>query len=303
MKRSIGLVRKAFEHQNPDPFPRGELWLGTELFQKAQLADNLEGHLELRSKLRMDLLFLPILAPNISTTEHGYRHFSLDEVEEAVKISDLFVGVVIDGPFQRLVEKRELISILSKWSKNKQEVINEIKREAREVETLINQCLELRVSGVVIADDLAWKGSTYFKPNESKRLLTPFYSEVVARIHAQGAYALFHSCGDISELLFELISCGFDGLAACESHCIDLISLKKEYGSQLTFLAGIEADLLETYSLSLSQKREFAKRVKTLAQGGGFILCSSCGLYSSKFIERLPKLYRLAEESLTKQEI
>lgn len=300
MRRSVDLVRKAFEHQSPDRLPRGELWLGTELFQKAQLEDNLEGHLKLRNQLGMDLLFLPLLAPRIPNPVLGYRYFSLDEVQEAVKLSALFVGVVINGPFQRLVEKKGLVFLLKAWKKNKQVIIQDYKKEAAEVEILITQCLKLKVGAVVIADDLAWKDSTYFNPNDLKGVLTPFYTKAVTQIHAEGAYALFHSCGKINGLIPRLTVCGFDALAACQSQCLDLTLLKKEYGSKLTFLAGIEADLLEPESLTLSQRRKFAKRVNALAKGGGFILCSSCGLYSSNFLESLPKLYRLAEESLTK---
>ena len=299
MRRSVDLIRKAFEHQNPDRLPRGELWLGTELFQKAQLKDNVEGHLKLRNHLGMDLLFLPLVAPRISNPVLGYRYFSLDEVQEAVKISALFVGVIIDGPFQRLVEKQGLVSLLKAWRKNEQVIIQEYKKEAAEVNILITQCLRLKVGAVVIADDLAWKDSTYFNPDDLKGLLTHFYAKAVTRIHAGGAYALFHSCGNINGVIPQLTACGFDGLAACQTQCSDLTLLKKEYGSKLTFLAGIEADLLETEPLTLSQRRKFAKRVNSLAKGGGFILCSSCGLYSSNFLESLPKLYRLAEESLT----
>ena len=138
-----------------------------------------------------------------------------------------------------------------------------------------------------MADDLAYQHSTYISPGDSEKLLGPLYSDVVAGIHAGGAYALFHSCGNITALLPQLVESGFDCLAACQDQCLDLVSLKRVYGSQLTFLSGMYADVLEAESLTASQKEEFVKRVISLAQGGGFILSSSCGLYSLNSLQRL----------------
>ncbi len=164
---------------------------------------------------------------------------------------------------------------------------------------IIERCLKLNVGAVVIADDLAYQQSTYLNPDILRRLLFPLYAEATKQIHSGNAYALLHSCGNITALVPQLVSCAFDGLAACQNQCLDLISLKKEYGSRLTILAGIDADLLDAGTLSESQKIEFSRRVETLAQGGGFVLSSSCGLYSSHALERLKELYGIADESLT----
>ncbi len=303
MNRAVERVKGAFGHQDQDCLIRGELWLGKTPFQEARLDDDLKGHLKLRSRLGMDLLFLPLLMPYLPPAIMDYRRFSLVEVGEAVETSDLFVSVIVDGPFQKLTEKKGLLPLLTELKENEPVVAQSLNEEAAVVLDIITECIRLKVGAVVIADDLAHQHSTYISPVYSRRLLTPFYSKAVARIHDASAYALFHSCGNITGLLPQLVACGFDGLAACQSQCLDLITLKKEYGSQLTFLAGIDADLLETESLTGSQKKEFGRRVMSLAQGGGFILGSSCGLYSRNSLQRLRELYGIAEEYFSKNNI
>ena len=293
------VIQSVFSHQYQGGIPKGEIWLGKQLFQGSSLEDNLSGHIQLRKQLGMDLLFFPISGQNAPTQNMDYRCFSLAEVKKAVEISDLFVGVIIDGPFQRMVTRHGLTTILTGLKRHEAEIVGELKEETEDVEALVSQCLELTIDAVVIADDIAYQHSTYMNPEDMVKLFTPLYSDLVLRVKAGGAYALFHSCGNIAMFLDQLVACGFDGLAACQGQCLDLVSIKEKYSS-LTLLAGIDADLLESGSMDEMQKREFSHRVISLAKGGGFILASSCGLYSRSSCQRLMELYKIADESASR---
>ncbi|MBW1829356.1 MAG: hypothetical protein JRI74_08035 [Deltaproteobacteria bacterium] len=290
-------VEKIFRHQISDRIPRTELWLGTAILKKAGLEDDLNGHLALRKRLGMDLLFLPVSMDTPFNATLGYRYFTLDEVKEASETSDLFFGVVMDGPFQRMVEKKGLITVLTDWMRNRQGIEECYQKEAAGVIELIQNCLDLNVGAVVIADDIAADKAAYLNPVESKELFMPFYSEAVTQIHERNAYALLHSCGNFSAYIPELINSGLDGLAACQSDCMDLLSLKKNYGSELVFMAGIEADLFHSNSLTRHMKQSLENLLKKLSQGGGFILCSSCGMYDVDFLSKLQEIYRLADDA------
>ncbi|MBS3906918.1 MAG: hypothetical protein KGZ49_07765, partial [Syntrophaceae bacterium] len=257
MDHSIVTVKKAFEHRLTGRIPRGELWLGTDLFKKADLEDNLEGHIELVKRLGQDFLCLS-LSHDISMNKAlGYRRFSLKEIEEASRISDLFLTAIIDGPFQRLAEKNGLMKILTGWKRERYEVAKEYEKERAEVDILITRCLELSVDSVIIADDLAGESSTFIDPSEIQDLFSSFYIQAVSQIHRGHSYALFHSCGNIKGLVPQLLSFGFDGLAAIQHRTNDLIGLKEKYGSNLTLMAGIDAEILEAGQISLSGMKEF----------------------------------------------
>ena len=296
MSNSIDTIRKAFQHLSTGRLPRGELWLGTDLLKKASLEDNLSGHLTLIERLGQDILCLPMSNEISMNKALGYRYFSLQELEEASRMSDLFVMAVIDGPFQRLAEKKGLMKVLAGWRRERHEVAKEYEKERGEVAILIKRCLALSVDAVVIADDLAGEHSTYFSPHDTQDLFSSFYTEVVSEIHNRHSYALFHSCGKITPLIPQLISYRFDGLAAIQHRVNNLISIKEEYGSTLTLMAGIEAEMLEAGKISLFTLKEYERLVRSLTSDGSFIICSSCGLYSGKFLERIQELYGIADE-------
>jgi uroporphyrinogen-III decarboxylase len=296
MSNSCEIVKKAFEHRSVGRLPRGELWLGTDLLRRANLEDNLKGHLALIKRLGQDILCLPLSNDISMNKAFGYRYFSLKELEEASRMSALFLTALIDGPFQRLAEKRGLMKILTGWKREKHEFAKEYNKERGEVDILIKQCLELSVDAVVLADDLAGERSPFVDPHDIQDLFSPFYTQAVSEIHRGHSYAMFHSCGNITMLIPQLVSYGFDGLAAIQHRTNDLISLKEKYGSSLTLMAGIEAEILGTEEMSLSSLKEYERLIRSLTPGGGFIICSCSGLYSGDFLERVQELYRIADE-------
>ena len=96
MSNSGEIVKKAFEHRSVGYLPRGELWLGTDLLRKANLEDNLKGHLSLIKRLGQDIICL-LLSNDISMDKtFGYRYFSIKELEEASKMGDLVKEILGD---------------------------------------------------------------------------------------------------------------------------------------------------------------------------------------------------------------
>jgi hypothetical protein len=291
-----GIVREAFEQRISSRLPKGELWIGKDLLKKANLENNLKGHIELIKSLHQDILCLPLLDGISTRQDLGYRRFSLKELKEASRAKDFFLATVIDGPFQRLSEKRGLMQILMGWKREKHEFAKAYEIEGAEVDILIERCLEQSVDAIVIADDLAGERSLFVDPHEIQDIFSSFYIRSISKIHRGGSYTLFHSCGHIRGLIPQLLGFGFDGLAAIEHRTNDLIGLKEEYGLNLILMAGIDAELLGTGPLSMSGLKEYERILKLLVPQGGFILCSSSGLFSGEFIEKIQELYRVAEK-------
>ncbi len=292
----VHFIRRAFEHRTSARIPRGELWLGTKLLKKADLEDNLEGHIELIERLGQDLICLPVSNDLLFNKALGYRYFRVKELEEASKIRDLFVMVVIDGPFQMLTVKKGLMNLLLEWKRERNTTIKEYEKEVEKIYPLLDHILEQAVDAVIIADDLAGERAPLIDPRDIQELFSPFFIQAISKIHNRQSYALLHSCGNISVLLPQLITYGFDGLAAIQHRTNDLIALKKEYGSHLTFLAGIDGALLEAKVISSSLLDQFQRLLRSLHEGGGFILSSCTGLYSDIFFERVRELYQIADD-------
>ena len=286
---AVERMKAALAHQSQRCVPRGELWLGSDVFRQPGFEgeESLQTHIKLCQEMGMDFLSLPVQEP--SQMQANYRRFKLDEVGEAVATSRLFTCVVVDGPFQRSAERPGDLSVLS--ARCDEPGSARLQEMASAIEETIGALVKRGVSAVVIADDIAYHRSTYASPQVIGERLLPLYSRMVGRIHGGGAYALFHSDGNIAPLIPDLISCGFDGLAGCEPECLDLAHLKKTYGSRLTLMTGIRAGLLEPDSPISARKDDFLREVQTLDQGGGFVMCSACGVNSTEALGRLKTLY------------
>ena len=147
---------------------------------------------------------------------------------------------------------------------------------------------------MLIADDVASNQGTFCNPVELIDLLGPHYEEIISLIHSYNAKTLFHSCGNITDLVPFLFSIGFYGLAACQGRIMDLVSIKQKY-PKLTYFTGIDEVILESKEITDWNLEEYKNQLRKLAEGSGIVLSSSTGLYSTDSVERLRRLYAIAE--------
>jgi hypothetical protein len=244
----------------------------------------------------MDILFLPV-GPSFSDHHlFGYRHFSLDEISQLLAgHHGLLVSIVIDGPFERLARKIGVESLLREW--RAVETAEALQEESIQVGRMVNACLECQPDALVIADDIAYQHSTYVSRNDLERFLFTSYRGWVQHAHDRGVFTFFHSDGNLTSILPDLLVCGFDGLAGCELECQDVPALQRQCGSRLTFLTGVPSHLLDEEELGPQHQKQFTAQLLTLASGGRFVLCSSRGLSSAKHLSRLKTLYQWADEA------
>lgn len=83
---------------------------------------------------------------------------------------------------------------------------------------------------------------------------------------------MVHSCGDIVELIPELIDLGVDVLDPIQPEAMDISFLKKEYGKYLTFLGGLGSQSTIPKGTSNDVRKEFEKTLKILGNGDGYII-------------------------------
>ena len=277
---------------------RAEIWLGAPVLRHAGLDDTIEGHLALRRRLGMNIAFFPVSPSEKFNPTMGYRYFNPGELERAVLQSGMPVGAVIDGPFQRLVEKTGLMALLSGWGKAGERFRMNYEREAKGVLELVDLSIATRADLIVFAEDIAWELSTYLHPRDMREIMLSFYPEAIARIRGGGALALYHSCGRLDAVIPDIAGLGFDGLAACEGDAETLLSVREKIGPRLLLFSGIKAALLQAPVFSERQIAGFREEMRRYGEQEGFVLCSSCGLYEGAFLGRIKQLYSLADRAL-----
>jgi uroporphyrinogen decarboxylase len=257
------------------------------------MEDTIDGHVALCREMEMDFISIPATLSKGSV--FGYRMFNPSEIREAAE-SGLCVLAVVDGPFQMLVNRMGLRHALADIASRIDEVSETVNNEAKQVSSLIETCIHYGANAVMIAEDIAYDRGTFFSPATFRNLLYPAYREIMNTIHKYDAFAVYHSCGDITGVTADLVSLGVDGLS-CQAECLDLLSLKRDYGAKLTLFTGVSRELLDGTAIPSRHKQQFSKIVTKLGEGGGFILSSSSGLSSPHMVSNLLQLYGIADKT------
>ncbi len=287
LKQLKTVIAKNSNHQ----IPRGELWLGSDLFSQAGLEDTLENHFRMADRLDHAMVCLSISDTSSSKPDLGYRYFDCSHIKRAIVVYDRPIFAVVDGPFQAMVNQMGLMQVLTDWIGNRRKIFDAYKAESEKTLALISEIIKYPISAIVITDDFASESGPFVRPSDIDTLCSPFYARAVKRVKKSGAAVLLHSCGNLSRLIPTIKTWQMDGFAAIQSRANDLEQLYQAFDSNIIIMAGIESELLDTYPPSAAAKKHFEHIVETLGMTGDLILCSSSGLYKGSYLNQIKKIY------------
>jgi len=109
--------------------------------------------------------------------------------------------------------------------------------------------------GVLLLEDLAYKGAPFCSPKTFDEIIFPYYREINQWLHEQGIICMLHSCGCVTTLLPYLADCGFDMLNPMEVKAgCDLEAFVKEYKDKFVFMGGMDARIFESGDFDLIRK-------------------------------------------------
>ncbi|MEN6302837.1 MAG: uroporphyrinogen decarboxylase family protein [Armatimonadia bacterium] len=107
-----------------------------------------------------------------------------------------------------------------------------------------------------------------------RALIAPYLKEMVDRIHALGARVMFHSCGDVSRFIPDLIEMGVDLLDPIQpvNERMAPEALQAQFGGQIAFHGGIDMQGVLPFGTPEQVRAEVTRYSDLLGQHGGYIL-------------------------------
>lgn len=111
-----------------------------------------------------------------------------------------------------------------------------------------------------------------------REFIKPRMKAMYERAKKGGKFIIQHSCGDIRDVLSDLVEIGLDCYQTVQPEIYDLEELKREFGDKLAFWGAIstQRDLVKC---SPDEVREIVKRTAELMKkGGGYILAPTHAL-------------------------
>jgi uroporphyrinogen decarboxylase len=127
-------------------------------------------------------------------------------------------------------------------------------------------------------DDVASQQAMMISPKTWRMLVKPELARVFAVGKAHHLWLAYHCCGALRPIIPDLIEMGMDVLNPVQSTCpgMDPVSLKKEFGREITFMGGLDTQELLPHASAGEVRRETAKLIEAMtADGGGYILAAS----------------------------
>ncbi|MEW6510149.1 MAG: uroporphyrinogen decarboxylase family protein, partial [Bacteroidota bacterium] len=114
----------------------------------------------------------------------------------------------------------------------------------------------------------------------------------------------YHCCGTLRPIIPDLVEMGLDVLNPIQSNCpgMDAAELKREFGSQLAFMGGLDTQELLPLGTAQQVLKETRKLIDVMtADGGGYILAASHAVPPETPLENVFAIYEAA--GITKEEI
>lgn len=123
-----------------------------------------------------------------------------------------------------------------------------------------------------LGDDFATQRGLMLSPRQWRRFLKPRYAALFALAKDRGKPVWFHSCGDVTAVLPDLIDIGVDVWETVQLHTLPLSpeALKREYGRHLAFFGGVNTQRLPFVSPA-EVAVETRRCIEALGRNGGYI--------------------------------
>jgi uroporphyrinogen decarboxylase len=208
----------------------------------------------------------------------GYTMGLADEVRDLYENTDY--ALMADSGFKDFWE-------LAYMLRGYEQFLMDLKTNPEFVTSLLEKLLEINVAGTTrfldtvgryiqvirTSDDLATQNGLMMSPETYRTLIKPVYKKFFKLIKSKtDAKIFYHGCGDVRELMNDLIDIGVDIINPVQVSAMgDTAVLKKKYGNKLAFWGAIDTQQVLPRGTEKEVQTEVKRRIHDLGPGGGFV--------------------------------
>jgi len=127
---------------------------------------------------------------------------------------------------------------------------------------------------VFFTDDLGTQQGPLVSPELYRRLLKPYWAELIGLVRSRGKKVLMHSCGAVAEFIPDLIEIGVDALNPVQITAAGMAPerLKREFGRDIAFWGGgVSTQGVLDKAPAAQVRQEVRRNLDAFAPGGGFV--------------------------------
>jgi uroporphyrinogen decarboxylase len=142
-----------------------------------------------------------------------------------------------------------------------------------------------------MGDDMGTQHGLWVSVDIYRRFFKANFRKFNDLAHRFGIRTMYHTCGNVADLVPEFIDCGLDILQSLQPAAMDIAALKRQYGRHLAFQGGM--DIQQTMPQATPQQvaAEVRERARALGPGGGYIFCTAHNLLPDVPTENIAALF------------
>ena len=143
-----------------------------------------------------------------------------------------------------------------------------------------------------IGDDIAYKDKLMFSPKFLRETFIPMLQRTIVPLKEAGIKVVYHSDGNLMEIMDDLLDIGIDGLNPIEPLAgMDLGVLRRRYGKRLILVGGIDCSQLLPRGTPAQIREAVKQAMRVAAPGGGLFIGSSSEIIPATPLENVLAFY------------
>jgi len=141
--------------------------------------------------------------------------------------------------------------------------------------------------------DMGYRNGLLFSPHTYRELFQPGLKRLCDFFRERSMFNMLHSCGNVNELIPDILATGFDCLNPLEVKAgMNLLDLKKRCGDQLCLMGGIDARKMGADTAEIEE--EIRTKVTAAKRGGGYIFHSDHTVPDNVSLEQYRRIVGMA---------
>jgi uroporphyrinogen decarboxylase len=162
--------------------------------------------------------------------------------------------------------------------------------------------IELGADMIWFGDDVAMQTGMMMSVDMWRSFFKDRYAQLFAECKKlnPNIKIAYHSCGQCTEILDDMIEIGLDVLNPLQPMAIDPFETKKRYGNRLALFGGLCVQHTMPYGSVEDVRNAVAKLIAELGKGGGYILAPAHHIQADTSIENIRTFYAAARKKSTR---
>ncbi len=142
-------------------------------------------------------------------------------------------------------------------------------------DAVIKNAAALGVDCVHFGDDWGSQLGTLISPPMWREFIKPRFAQSCAVAKEAGLLVSLHCCGNVEDLMDDIVECGVDVFDPFQPEAMDIWKLREKYRNKLAFWGGLSVQKTMPFGSIDDVRKDTEELINIMMPGGGYILSPS----------------------------